>query len=85
VIWTIRYERGAERAIDALDPVIRRRILLAIGDLTRDPRGASNVVAMRGGNRYRLRIGDWRVVYELHDDLLLILVVAVGHRREVYR
>jgi mRNA interferase RelE/StbE len=64
---------------------MRRRILLAIGSLNRDPRGEANVKAMKGQRRYRLRVGDWRVIYELHDDLLLILVVPVGHRREVYR
>jgi mRNA interferase RelE/StbE len=36
-------------------------------------------------NLYRVRTGDWRVVYEIRDKLLLVLVVSVGHRREVYR
>ncbi len=40
---------------------------------------------MSGGNRYRLRVGDWRVIYTLHDDVLLVLVVRVAHRREAYR
>jgi mRNA interferase RelE/StbE len=36
-------------------------------------------------NLYRARTGDWRVVYEIRDNVLLVLVVAVGHRREIYR
>jgi mRNA interferase RelE/StbE len=36
-------------------------------------------------NAYRLRRGDYRVVYELHDDRLVVLVIRIGHRREVYR
>lgn len=85
VTWTIRYEREAERAIDALDPVARRRILLAIGALAADPRTATNVTTMKGSDLYRLRVGDWRVVYALRDDVLMVLVVRIGHRREVYR
>lgn len=83
--WTIRYEREAERAVDALDPPIRRRVLLAIDRLAADPRSASNVKALTGGDEYRLRVGDWRVVYTLHDDVLTVLVVRVAHRGDVYR
>lgn len=36
-------------------------------------------------NVYRMRTGDWRVVYEIRDKVLLVLVIAVGHRREIYR
>lgn len=36
-------------------------------------------------NTYRLRIGDYRILYRIHDDVLVVLVVRVGHRREVYR
>lgn len=68
--WTVRYERDAERAIDALDPSVRRGVLLAIGRLARDPVVAATVKAMKGGDEYRLRVGDWRVVYTLHDDVL---------------
>jgi mRNA interferase RelE/StbE len=83
--WTIRYEREAESEIDALDPSVRRRVLIAIGNLARDPRSAPNVKAMKGSDAYRLRVGDWRVVYTLHDDVLTVLVVRVAHRRDVYR
>jgi mRNA-degrading endonuclease RelE of RelBE toxin-antitoxin system len=57
VICIIRYEREAERAIDRLDPQVRRRILLAIGNLARDPRSVAGVKAMKGTDRYRLRVG----------------------------
>ena len=83
--WAIRYKREAERAIDALDPSVRRRVLLAIGNLARDPRSVPNVKAMKGSDEYRLRVGDWRVVYTLRDDVLMVLVVRIAHRREAYR
>jgi mRNA interferase RelE/StbE len=49
-----------------------------------NPPQAPNVKAMTDGN-YRLRVGDWRVVYALRHDVLTVLVLRVGHRREVYR
>lgn len=83
--WTIRYARAAERAIDTLDPAVRRRVLAAIGSLACDPYAAPNVKALHGAAQYRLRVGDWRVIYTLHDDALVVLVLRVAHRREVYR
>jgi mRNA interferase RelE/StbE len=52
--------------------------------LAADPRQTPGVKAMTDGN-YRLRVGDWRVVYALRADVLVVLVLRVGHRREVYR
>jgi mRNA interferase RelE/StbE len=43
------------------------------------------VKALKRHDRYRLRVGDWRVIYTLQQDALVVLVVRIGHRREVYR
>lgn len=83
--WRIQYTRQAERAIDSLDPAVRRRILLGIDRLLLDPRTAPNAIALKGTDRYRLRVGDWRVIYSLFDDVMTVLVVDVDHRRNVYR
>jgi mRNA interferase RelE/StbE len=85
VKWTIRFTAEAERQADALDPQVRRRITRALERLTAGPRSMQNVKALKGSDRHRLRVGDWRVIYSLHDDVLLVLVLRVGHRREVYR
>ena len=45
----------------------------------------SNVKARKGNARYRLRVGDWRVIHTLLDDVLVVLVVRIAHQREVYR
>lgn len=47
------------------------------------PKSAARLTGLR--HVYRLRHGDYRIIYELHDDRLLVLVIQVGHRREVYR
>lgn len=83
--WAIRYTREAERDIDGLDATIRRRVLTSIGKLGEAPRSAPNVRQLTGTDRYRLRVGDWRVIYTLDDAVLVVLVIRVAHRREVYR
>ena len=53
--------------------------------LAEEPRPPGVVKMHGGGGYYRLRVGDYRVVYAIEDDVLLVLVVRIGHRREVYR
>ena len=76
---------AAQRQLGRIDFPIRRRISKAIDDLTVDPRpaGAKKLVGVPDG--WRIRIGDYRVLYEIHDRRLLVLVVEVGHRSDVYR
>jgi mRNA interferase RelE/StbE len=86
-MWRLEYRSDAEKAIERLDKGTRLRVLSALERLARDPRAASNVKALVGslGGRYRLRVGDYRVVYELIDGRLVVLVIDIAHRREVYR
>jgi mRNA interferase RelE/StbE len=67
-----------------LSKIARLRVVSTIDKLANDPRppGAKRLV---GENAYRVRIGDYRIIYEIHDDRLVVLVVRVGHRREIYR
>ncbi len=82
--WRVEFERRAKRELDALGADIRKRIVRALDRLADDPRNAANVKVLHGGS-YRLRVGDYRIIYALEDDLLIVLVVKVGHRRDVYR
>ncbi len=63
----------------------RQRVVEAIASLSDDPRpqGVEKLSGTKG--RYRIRVGDWRVVYAIEDQVLTVFVVKVGHRREVYR
>jgi len=83
--YRIELARPARRALLRLPVDASRRIEAAIDDLARDPRprGAKKLAVQQ--NLYRLRVGDYRVLYEIHERVLLVLVVAAGHRREVYR
>lgn len=81
--WTIRYAASAAKAIRKLDPQVQRRIRAAVETLAEDPeRGKPLQLTLRGLRS--LRTGDYRIIYRTVSDRLEVLVVAVGHRREVY-
>ncbi len=75
---------AAVRQLRKLDRAAQRRVQAAIELLASEPRpnGAKKLVG--GAGEWRVRTGDYRIVYEIHDNVLLVLVVAVGHRRDIY-
>lgn len=84
-MWSVAYTDEAIRALARIDRVVGKRIRAKILDLARDPRAPNNNVRkLAGVEGYRLRVGDWRVVYTLRQQVLTIVVVRVAHRREVY-
>lgn len=83
--YRIDLTRSAAKALDAIDKPHRRRVMAVIDRLSGDPRPPQSVKLSARDNEWRVRAGDYRVVYEVHDDRLLILVIEVGHRSAVYR
>lgn len=82
--YAVRYSRAAEKQFDDLPQTVRQRIAPAIDALAEQPR-PPGVVKMKGGeDRWRIRVGDYRVVYEIRDEVLLVLVVRIGRREDVY-
>ena len=75
----------AARQLRKLDPQARRRIQAAIELLAQDPRPPAAAQLVGGAGEWRVRTGDFRIVYEIEDDRLVVLVLRVGHRREIYR
>ena len=75
---------AAVRQLRKLDRAAQRRVQAAIELLATEPRPSGAQKLVGGDGEWRVRTGDYRVVYEIHDTVLLILVVAVGHRREIY-
>jgi len=82
--YALFIERRAQRSLSRIAVQDQERIAVAIGGLADEPR-PSGVKKLSGRNAWRIRVGDYRVLYEIHDDRLLILVVDIGHRREIYR
>jgi mRNA interferase RelE/StbE len=68
----------------SLDRKVRPRIEGAIALLAEDPRPPASR-PLRGRDGYRVRVGDYRIIYTINDDVLLVVVVTLGHRPEVYR
>jgi mRNA interferase RelE/StbE len=66
-----------------LSKIIRLRVAATIDKLADDPR-PPGVKKLVGEEAYRIRVGDYRIIYEIADDRLLVLVVRVGHRKEIY-
>lgn len=76
---------AAARQLRKFDPQARRRIQAALELLATDPRPPAATRLVGGTGEWRVRTGDYRVVYEIEDDRLLVLILRVGHRRDVYR
>ncbi len=75
----------AEKSLDKIPLPARRRIADALEALRGDPRPAGVVKLTGDENLWRIRVGNYRVVYEIHDDRLIVLVLRVAHRKDVYR
>jgi len=83
-VYRVDLRARAEKEIDALAPALKRRVLEAIAALAVDPRPAGvQKLAANGG--YRVRVGDYRIVFEIDDARQCATVVRVRHRRDVYR
>lgn len=82
--YRVEVAPAALRQLRKLDPPARRRIQAAIELLTDQPRPSGAKKLVGGEGEWRVRTGDYRIVYGIHDRVLLILVVAVGHRRDIY-
>jgi len=83
--YRITLAPSAARQLRKLDPQVRRRIQAALELLCAEPRPPTATQLVGGSGEWRVRTGDYRIVYEIEDDQLLVLVVRIGHRREVYR
>lgn len=77
--------RSAQRALRRLPSEIQNRLVVKIDELATEPRPPSATNVVGAADTYRIRVGDYRVVYEVQDTVLVVLVIRVGHRRDVYR
>ncbi|MCP5443271.1 MAG: type II toxin-antitoxin system RelE/ParE family toxin [Chromatiaceae bacterium] len=82
--YALLIERRAQRSLSRIAVQDRERISDAIRRLAEEPR-PHGVKKLSGRDAWRIRVGDYRILYEIHDERLLILVIDVGHRREIYR
>ncbi len=82
--YRIELRPAPARALRKLDADMGLRIHGAIALLAQNPRPPT-ARALQGRPGLRVRVGDYRIIYTIDDDVLLVVVVALGHRREIYR
>ncbi len=82
-VYRIELRPAAARAVRKLDPQIRHRVQGAIALLAQDPR-PPGARALQGRSGLRVRVGDYRIIYTVAEDVLLVVVVTLGHRRDIY-
>ena len=83
--YTITFASSARRELEKMERATAHRILNKIAELSNEPRPAGCRKLQGGGGLWRLRVGDYRVIYSVNDDQRVVDVAAVRHRREVYR
>ena len=82
--YRIELRPAAIRALRKIHPKDKERIQGAIALLGQDPR-PPKAIALSGRPGYRVRVGDYRIIYTIQDDVLLVVVVNLGHRRDIYQ
>ena len=86
--WKVEFQLSAANQISELDPPIQKRILTFFRErvlATGNPRQLGKALKGDRGELWRYRIGDYRAICKIEDGRLVVLVLEVGHRREIYR
>ncbi len=83
--YEVEYTRGAVKALRGMPSNVRANLLARISLLSANPFAAQNVKKLVDRDGYRLRVGDWRVIYEIDAGRLVILVVTIATRGGVYQ
>lgn len=82
--YSVTLAPSAARQLRKFDSDVRRRIQAAIDLLAVEPRPPAASRLVGGSGEWRVRTGNYRIVYEINDDQLVVLVLRMGHRREIY-
>lgn len=82
--YRVELRPAAVRALREVEPRMRARLQGVIAMLATDPRPPASR-PLTGWPAWRVRVGDYRIIYRIEDDVLLVVVVTLGHRREVCR
>lgn len=83
--YRIEVKRSAAKALKKIPKADQKRIAEKIDSLAECPPNPE-ITKMKGNNPFhKVRVGDYRIVYEIQEDVLLILIVKIGHRKDIYR
>jgi mRNA interferase RelE/StbE len=85
VSYQVEISKGALKQLQKLSLELQERIQSKIDCLATQPRPDGVKKLNNRDNGYRIRVGDYRVIYDIFDDILVIIIVEVGHRSDVYK
>ena len=85
--WRIKFDKSASASLEKLDKPIRTQIEKYLDKLLTldDPRQRGKGLTGGRTGQWRYRAGDYRIICEIHDDVLVVLVLSIGHRSKVYK
>ena len=83
--YRLEWRKSTKKDLRGIPPVMVQRIVEAAEALTANPHPPGAVKLSGSERAYRIRVGDYRILYEVYEELILIEVVRIGHRRDVYR
>jgi mRNA interferase RelE/StbE len=84
-VYRVEFARPAAKKLASLPVVARVRLIKRIESLADNPRPRGVETLIGGHGALRVRVGTYRVIYEIRDAVLVVLVLKIGHRRDVYR
>ena len=84
---TLKYTTKAQKSLDKLDRAVKKKIEDYMNDLCtlQNPRAKGKGLTGNRAGQWRYRVGDYRVICEIQDSVLIILVLEIGHRSEIYK
>ncbi len=89
MVWKVELAKSAVTELDKLDLQVARRVLLFLHQRVANldnPRSIGEALkGTRLGNFWKYRVGDWRIICTIHDDAVVVQVLHIGNRREIYR
>jgi mRNA interferase RelE/StbE len=83
--YAIEYKKSVEKELRKIPSTQLKSVITKIRALAINPRPVGSVRLRGSSDLFRIRHTDYRIIYQLHDEKLVVLVVKIGHRREVYR
>ncbi len=84
-MFRIDYKKSAFEELKKLDQAVKERIGAAINALGSEPHPPGSRKMVGSGALFRLRVGDYRVIYEVQEKVLTIFIIRIGHRKDIYR
>lgn len=83
-MYQIEFTNRAVKNFKKIDAIYQSLIIEKLENLASNPTNKSNIKALKGSQYFRLRVADYRIIYELQNNELIILVIDINHRKDIY-